>query len=365
MVLSSFRQRLSIGNNSKRKHDTRRRRKSYHHSRHYRKAGLYVDIGENEPLHVEIDSANSYDIIHDSDSSVCVHISYENAEDEILLVKWGDNLRDVNSRDHIAAKAANGIVEVPVYKSKDLITYCGKHVSISRRSYIKGQTLKSVYSSLDDEDIDAIFMQVQAIIWQLATKTSDYFGHIQDGELKTSSPAAYLRTRVLLDRLKNRINEFDWEEQGKDNYVCKAVMCHGDLSPEHIILNGSTVVGLIGWSKGDFVSEILDRLQYYFRSEPNNPRCWYRKLSEIGSGVDSKRPSVEFVFNATTYLYKSMWSNSSPDRRRALTRLWKSITMNYTQVPCISTAVEIESDNMSLSTLTSWWESSVGTITNI
>ncbi|KAJ5286582.1 hypothetical protein N7508_011236 [Penicillium antarcticum] len=74
-------------------------------------------------------------------------------------------------------------------------------------------------SSLDSDDLDAIFMQIQAIIWQLAEKTSNHFGHIQDGNFKTNSPIGYLRTRALMDKLKNLLNEGDWEEKGNDNYM--------------------------------------------------------------------------------------------------------------------------------------------------
>lgn len=377
MVLFNIGSHLSFGNsrslgsrlsfnNSHKHHRGRRRRKSYHSSKSHRKTGVYIDIGEEEPLHIEIENTKSYNILNESNNSVCILVEYEDdIEDETLLIKWREdsNIRAINSRDHIATKFAEGIVEVPHYKHKEIIKYYNKNVSISRRSYIKGQTLKSVMTSLEDDDIDAIYMQIQVIIWELAKKTSDYFGHIQDGALKTATPAAYLRTRSFLDKLKSRIDAYEWTEQGNDSYLCKAVMCHGNLSPEHIILNGNKVVGIVGWSEADFVPEIYDRLKYYFRSNPSDPQCWFRKLSDISSSIESRRPSVEFVVNATTYLYKSMWSNVPLSRRNVLTRLFKAITTNYTLVNCISIATEIESDNMSLDSLSTWCKSAASTAT--
>ncbi|KIW35721.1 uncharacterized protein PV06_11938, partial [Exophiala oligosperma] len=295
---------------------------------------------------------------------VCTMITYSDSTDaDVLTIKWGNNIRDVNGRDHIATRIAADAITVPVYKNKGVVRHGKKYVSISIRSFIKGQTLESIMSSLDQEDIDAIMMQITALTWELAKKTSQFFGHIQDGSLRTTCSAGYIRTRVLLDKLAGALDASDCTEVGTDPYVGSAVFCHGNLSPEHIIVNGATVVGVVGWSEADFVPEIYDRLKYFFKSNPKDPQCWYRKVSDIVTTPDNTRPSVEFVMNTTQYVYKSSWSRATPTRKAVVTQLWKQLTTNYTILNCLATAEEAACDNMSLSSLTSWSKQSSITVT--
>lgn len=157
-----------------------------------------------------------------------------------------------------------------------------------------------------------------------------------------------------------------WNEIGTGNYTGSAVFCHGALKPEHILLNGNSVVGIVGWSNAEFKPEVYDRLTYYFMSVPQSPNCWYRKMANVPSSPSSPSsppPSVEFVINTTDYAYKSAWSGATVERRFALDRLWNAVRTNYTLFTCLSTAVEMESDTVSLSSLSNWtegtWDKSV------
>lgn len=333
----------------------RRHRHRRYDSNEENNSSFSVDIGEAEPIKININNASKFVFLSDGPSSLCVRVDYDNNEDsEVVVVKWSEIQRDVNNRDHIASKAAKGIISVPIYRVKELFRHYNKFVSVGIRSYIAGQTLSSIITSMNDDDINSITLQVQGIVWELAKKQSPYFGHIQDGSLKSTTPIAYIRTRIFLDKLSGNMDSSDFVEQGIDKYKCNAVMCHGNLTPEHIIVDRGMVVGVVGWSQGDFVPEIYDRLKYYFRSDPTSPQCWNRKMSEVMSTAVCPRPSVEFVINTTTYLYKSIWRSTPVAKRHSVNRLWNAITTNYTLVNCISTAAETDSDSMSLSSLASW-----------
>ncbi|KAL9122213.1 MAG: hypothetical protein Q9187_001230 [Circinaria calcarea] len=137
-------------------------------------------------------------------------------------------------------------------------------------------------NALDQEDIDAILLQVAAIVWCIAEKQSQYFGHVQDGPLRCSTASGYISARVFVDKLAGILHKDDCIQPAQGAvYTGSAVLCHRNLSPDHIIMNGATVVGIVGWSNADFIPEVYDRLTYFFRSDPNSAICWYRKLSEI------------------------------------------------------------------------------------
>lgn len=316
-----------------------------------------IDIGVIKPFRVRIARAIKFTLLADDESKVCLKVHYSTGDPDVMILKWSDIQRDCNSRDHITSVIGSSSIAVPTYKSKEVYNHHGKFVSVSLRTHIPGETLEHVMPYLSEDDIDAIHLQIEAITWALAKKTSPHFGHVQDDTLRTTSASGYIRTRSFLDKLTAKMDWMTWNEIGTDSYVGTAVFCHGSLKPEHIILNGNDVVGLIGWSNADFKPEVYDRLMYYFMSVPRDPNCWNRKMANVPSSPSTPPPSVEFVVNTTDYAYKSAWSTATTGRRFVLDKLWNAVRKNYTLVTCLSTAVEIESDTMSLSSLSNWTES--------
>lgn len=319
-----------------------------------------IDIGTVRPFKVRVPKAVKFTLLADDEFKVCLKVHYGTSDFDVMILKWSEIQRDCNSRDHITSAIGSSCVTVPEYKFKEVYNHHGKFVSVSLRTYIPGNTLEHVMSCLTEDDVDAIHLQVEAITWELARKMSPHFGHIQDGTLRTTSASGYIRTRSFLDKLTAKMDWMTWNEIGTDSYVGTAVFCHGALKQEHIIVNGSNVVGIVGWSNADFKPEIYDRLMYYFMSVPRDPCCWNRKMANVPSSSSTSPPSVEFVINTTDYAYKSAWSIAGTKRRPVLDMLWDAVKKNYTLVTCLSTAVEMESDTMSLSSLSNWTESTWG-----
>lgn len=90
---------------------------------------------------------------------------------------------------------------------------------------------------------------------------------------------------------------------------------------DHIIVDHDTVVGIVGWSQADFVPEAVERLQYYFMSDPEDLSCWYRMLSNVATSRHTTRPSVEFVVNASQYNFLYAWYTQPRARRAVVDRL--------------------------------------------
>lgn len=353
---------LSFGSSSNKRKERRRRVKSYSTASEI-PGTIYIEVGEPEPFGISIDHTTRFDTLSETENSLVAKISYnDRPENEILKVHWSDVHRDSCDRDHVPSLMIGDYMSVPKYKTKETYRHYRTYITVSVRSYIKGHTLASVISRLSDDDYDIIFEQIQGFIWKLGEKQSAYFGHIQFNTLRSETPGAYITTMVMLDKMKSKLDAEDWKEIGRDMYRCPAIMCHGNLSPEHIILRGNTVVGIVGWGNGDFIPEVYDRLHYYFMSDPRNPRCWYRRLSEVTMNINSGRPSVEFIFNATAYVYRRRWRDVPEKNREIVTKLYNALKTNYTTINCLALATEIEGDNMSLSSLTSWWNDSERTI---
>jgi hypothetical protein len=141
----------------------------------------------------------------DDESKVCLKVHYGTGDPDVMILKWSDIQRDCNSRDHITSAIGSSSIAVPTYKSKEVYNHHGKFVSVSLRTYIPGETLEHVMPYLSEDDIDAIHLQIEAITWALAKKTSPHFGHVQDDTLRTTSASGYIRTRSFLDKLTAKI----------------------------------------------------------------------------------------------------------------------------------------------------------------
>lgn len=316
---------------------------------------VHINIGEERPFSMRIENLYSMRRLSRTHNSTCILLMYTNDQNrEVLSVRWSTVQRDASSRDHISSRLAAEMTDVPRYRFKDVFRYYNKYVCVGIRSFIDGVTLGSELQYMSQDEIDAIFMQVQAISMEMSRKTSMYFGHINDGGFRSTTPIGFIRTHSMFDKLKGINTVAEWQETGTDSYTSLAVFCHGALTPDHIIIKDTEVKGIVGWSNADFVPEAYDRLTYYFLSNPSSSLRWSRDLSEMLTSEHTRQPSVEFVLNLSKYVYVHALNTSPSDKRYTIKRLWNTLTMNYTIVNCLSAAAQIESDNMSLSSLSSW-----------
>lgn len=316
---------------------------------------IYINVGEEHPFSIRVENLYSMRRLSRTRNSTCILLTYSNDQNrEVLSVRWSTIQREANSRDHISSRLAAEMIDVPRYRFKDVFRYYSKYVCVGIRSFIDGVTLGSELQYMSQDEIDAIFMQVQAISMEMSRKTSMYFGHINDGTFRSTTPIGFIRTHSMFDKLKGINTIAEWQETGTDSYTSLAVFCHGALTPDHIIIEGTEVKGIVGWSKADFMPEAYDRLTYYFLSDPSSSLRWLRDLSEMLTSEHTGQPSVEFVLNLSKYVYVHTLNTSPPGKRYTIKRLWNTLTMNYTIVNCLSAAAQIESDNMSLSSLSSW-----------
>lgn len=73
-------------------------------------------------------------------------------------------------------------------------------MSYGFRSYIPGKPLSVVWNRMSPDARDAVFMQVQSIMWQLLKRTSPNFGHIAHRPFRSRSPAAFVRYKAMLPK---------------------------------------------------------------------------------------------------------------------------------------------------------------------
>jgi hypothetical protein len=142
---------------------------------------------------------------------------------------------------------------------------------------------------------------------------------IQGENLRTPNAVTYLQYVTLLSKLSSEIKDDDCSIMPMDNFACEAVLCHGSLSMDHIIVNGDVVVGIVGWKKCDFIPEVMDRIRYHFaRPQTEGETWWYHKLS-----VEPLRhypPPASYIYACARYCY-CVRLRSTPEEYHSMLRL--------------------------------------------
>lgn len=325
-----------------------------------------IDVGSSRPFKVRVKDVVAFMLISDGPNKVCLKARFnDRRDDEMVCLKWSRSKSSAVLPDMLASQIASSEVSTPRYRYRSLFMHQGIYICLSIRSYIPGKSLDRVISTMTENQISSIEMQVSGVVWGIARKVSPHFGHLRSTGLRTSTAPTYIRSLAFADTMTGSMDATSWCEVGNDSYTGTAVFCHGSLTPDHIIVDGASLVGVVGWSSADFMPEAYSRLRHYFMSTHGEPLCWNRRMCNISTSLSTISPSVEFAMNATSYAYRSAWSNASNSRRNELNRLWADVRTNYKIIPSISLAVEMESDNMSLSSLTSWTETTQGTYVGI
>lgn len=253
---------------------------------------LSVNIGTSKDFKVDIGGGVSYDVIHSSANSLLARLIEEGDHTDVIVVRWGVTYDAVSDRDHVSATIASDVVTVPEYKGKVFFTVQGRHVSVSLRSFIPGVTLTSVMGGMKPEELDHVSQQVTAIVSALGQKTTNNFGHIRCGRFRAKTAKGFVTQEVLKQKLSGnemakriRVPELTSEDN------LPAVFCHRNMSPDHIILNGVEVVGVVGWSRADYLPEALDRVLYRYTPVSRGQRAWFGSLAVQEYCHTSSKPS--------------------------------------------------------------------------
>jgi len=292
----SLKVRFSIPSELKNKGRCKRKRRCE------RQSWLCVDVGTSKDFVVRLGKGVSYDIIHSSESSVLARLIEANEYTDVVVVRWGLAYEAALDRDHISSTIASDIVSVPECKGKSFHVFKGKHVSVSVRTYIPGVPLSSVIERMNAEELDHVKLQVSAVVASLASKTSPTFGGVRQAKFKTNSAEAFLTRCVVTEKLSGNPNTACLLPTVLDDAnEVPAVLCHRQLTPEHVIIDGVSVVGVVGWSSADYVPEAVDRTMYEYSSPKRKFLDWYRYLTNLPYTYSSSEPSNVFLHNVREY----------------------------------------------------------------
>lgn len=263
--------------------------------------GFYVDVGEQDPFHILIDNAIEYVLLHSSASSVLCIVHANLGVPRVLKINWSLKKHSADTRGRIAADICSNVVRTPKLVDRQLYEFGDTYVMVVLREYIDGTPADKLWDYMNHDERDELVQQVSRAVMRIASHTSETFGAIQGRGLKSVCPTTYISNKVLLSKINHEIAPNDITILGESNFPLKAVLCHGNLTLDHIIVKNGNMVGIVGWSKADFVPEVYDRLGYVFKSSHDDAPTWKTAMADVP--FSHPLPPTEFINYCVRYIF--------------------------------------------------------------
>lgn len=287
--------------------------------------GLYVDVGEPQLFYVEIDEARRYTMLSSSDYSVVVKVDTFAGEEIVLRVAWSKYKRVAHGKGYIGMEDCSRLPFVPDLHTSTLNILGNTYVSLITRQYMPGVPLSEVWSVMNESERACIKRDVQSAMEHISMHRSDMFMDLQGRNLSTPDPVNYINYRILLSKITRDLNESDMAPILMDTFTSTPVLCHQDLSMDHVLIDKGKLSGIVGWGRCDYVPEVFDRLRYYFIPPLHEgEREWYSFISRLPLVYPPPPPlySVACMY----YHYNLRRNYTSPDYHGNLERSLEAIS---------------------------------------
>ena len=265
--------------------------------------GVKVDIGEKNLYFVALEDATDYIALHRSFSSVVYRVTFREGDDVVLRVSWSKYKRVAQSRGYAGLSICREEEWAPGLYSRALHSVNGTFIEVSTREYMAGVPLSETWCYMNVSDKAYVMSQIDGIMQAMSCYIHPRFMALQGRNLSTSRPVQYLNYKILLSKLTRDIQEKDCELLTMEDFPLISTLSHGNLSLDHVIVQGSKITGIVGWSKCDYVPEAMDRMHYQFaRPTFEGEAQWYARLAS--TLLFHPPPPPLYSVSCATYVFK-------------------------------------------------------------
>ncbi|KAJ3757016.1 kinase-like domain-containing protein [Lentinula raphanica] len=137
---------------------------------------------------------------------------------------------------------------------------------------IPGVQLKEVIDTLTPVQLEHVASQIKGILTEMHSLSASYIGSVTGGPFRNLYffPDAIRPQHAWTKLLANFPQD------------CPIYFSHGDLVPRNILVEGSTITGIVDWSMAGFYPEFWEYCRMYDESEQSEG--WSQVLSMIFPG---------------------------------------------------------------------------------
>ncbi|KAG9498601.1 hypothetical protein J7337_009409 [Fusarium musae] len=200
-------------------------------------------------------------------------LEHTNSHGEVLALKVSnpDGI-DRAQADMMHYAATHGVLAPKVRGVYDIITRRPiARVMISER--VPGEPLVDVWQNMSEAEQTSVKEQLRAQMKQMRTLTQPYIGRIDKQPTRNIYNTTFVRhcgpfedeesfDEWCLARLSGgSLQRWKWKrvlEKQRRKSTGRFVLTHGDLSPRNIMVDGSTITGIIDWELSGFYPEYVE-----------------------------------------------------------------------------------------------------------
>ncbi|KAF5969527.1 phosphotransferase [Fusarium coicis] len=200
-------------------------------------------------------------------------LEHTNSHGEVLALKVSnpDGI-DRAQADMMHYAATHGVLAPQVRGVYDIITRRPiARVMISER--VPGEPLVDVWQNMSEAEQTSVKEQLRAQMKQMRTLTQPYIGRIDKQPTRNIYNTTFVRhcgpfedeesfDEWCLARLSGgSLQRWKWKrvlEKQRRKSTGRFVLTHGDLSPRNIMVDGSTITGIIDWELSGFYPEYVE-----------------------------------------------------------------------------------------------------------
>ncbi|PNP81640.1 hypothetical protein FNYG_04666 [Fusarium nygamai] len=222
-------------------------------------------------------------------------LEHTNSNGEALALKVSSqNVIDRSQADMMHYAATHGVLAPKVRGVYDIVTKRPiARVMVSER--VPGVPLVDVWQAMSEDQQRSIKGQLQAQIQHMRTLIQPYIGRINKQPTRNIYNTTFVRhcgpfedeesfDEWCLARLSGGgFQRWKWKrvlEKQRRKSTGRFVLTHGDLSPRNIIVEGSTITGIIDWELSGFYPEYVE-YAFALGIGPGIEEWWKPVLKEV------------------------------------------------------------------------------------
>ncbi|KAF5671062.1 hypothetical protein FDENT_11051 [Fusarium denticulatum] len=222
-------------------------------------------------------------------------LAHTNSHGEVLALKVSSPSGiDRSQADMMHYAATHGVLAPKVRGVYDVVTKRPiARVMVSER--VPGVPLVDVWQAMSEDEQRSIKGQLRAQIQHMRTLVQPYIGRINKQPTRNIYNTTFVRhcgpfedeeafDNWCLDRLTSgSIQRWKWKkvlERQRRKSTGRFILTHGDLSPRNIMVDGSTITGIIDWELSGFYPEYVE-YAFAIGIGPGMEEWWKPVLKEI------------------------------------------------------------------------------------
>ncbi|KAJ3787262.1 kinase-like domain-containing protein [Lentinula aff. detonsa] len=160
---------------------------------------------------------------------------------------------------------------------------------------IPGVQLKEVIDTFTPLQLKDVASQIKGLLTEMRSIAAPHIGSASGGPFRNNyffpyaikPQHAWTKVSDLIDHFHQLLMTFGTEEYARELLAsfpqdCPIYFSHGDLVPRNILVEGSTITGIVDWSMAGFYPEFWEYCRMHDESEQS--KGWTQVLSMIFPG---------------------------------------------------------------------------------